>query len=249
VAVTGKSSNLTTIVLVVSASSISQIFSLHISYIAFENATNLYSAGLLQFDSGSAASLTSSITIPASPLVFFDGLSGFVLYNQQTVISLDAAFNGQSELKFTLSPNATYLNYQYFVVPDPGNPCFVCESRPLFQQGACVAQCSQGSPVNGQCNSSVCPAGEQWDGTQCTLICTGGRAWNSTAAACECPNSLTWNGNTCVSCPSGQVWNTTLGACACPNPNQFWNGTTCQAAACGVNQVMNPFTFQCDCAP
>ena len=201
---------------------------------------------MLQFQSATASSLNAPVSIPSS-LAFIDGLSGFVINNQNSTVSIDASVNGNS-FQFIFNPNITYLNYQYFVIPDKGDPCFFCENSPYLFNGNCVAQCPQGGqPNNGQCSS--CPPEEKWNGTHCVLRCTGGRIWNLVANLCECQNNLIWNGNSCISCPSGQIWNSTDSKCSCPKQNQIWNGQTCQDSPCGPNQILNTFTFQCECAP
>ena len=224
----------------------SQIFSLLISYLAFENHTQIYQAGMLQFQSATASSLSAPVTLPSSKLAIIDGIGGFVINNRNSTVSIDATLNSNS-FQFNFLPNVTYLNYQYFVIPDNNDPCFFCQNSPYLYNGACVSQCPQGgSPTNGQCSS--CPAQQKWNGTHCTLRCTGGRIWNLIANICQCLNNLIWNGNACISCPNGQVWDNTTSQCKCPNGSQIWNGQSCVNSGCGPNQTFNPFTFSCDCS-
>ena len=157
VTITGKSSNKTNIVLVVSTASSSQILSMLVSYIAFENSTNLYSAGILQFDSGSAAALSAAVSLPTTILASIHGTSGFAMANSQTSTSFSATL-ANSAYSFAFSPNITYLNYHFFAVPDLSNPCYFCQGLPFDFNGTCVASCLGGAaPVNGQCTS--CPQG------------------------------------------------------------------------------------------
>ena len=79
---------------------------------------------MLQFESATASSLNAPVTIP-SYLIFIDGISGFVINNLNGQISIDANLLGNS-FSFNFNPNVTYLNYQYFVIPDKGNTCFYC---------------------------------------------------------------------------------------------------------------------------
>ena len=41
---------------------------------------------MLQFDSGTASSLEAQVTIPSSNLGFIDGISGFVLENENSFV-------------------------------------------------------------------------------------------------------------------------------------------------------------------
>ena len=159
-----------------------QILSMLVSYIAFENSTNLYSAGILQFDSGSAGALSATVSLPTSIQASIHGVSGFAIGNIQTSTSFSVMFTPPA-LSFTFTPNVTYLNYQFFAVPTPTDPCYFCQGLPYDFNGTCVAQCIGGAaPVNGQCTS--CPNGEYWNGTHCLLSCSGGQVWNSTSNQC-----------------------------------------------------------------
>ena len=156
VTIAGKSANKSSIGLVVSTASSSQILSMLVSYVAFENSTEKYKAGILQFDSGSAGALTASVTIPQTPLAVIHGVSGFTIGNLQAGTSFRATL-ANSAFSFAFTPNVTYLNYHYFAVPNTNDPCYFCQGLPYDFNGTCVAQCLNGAaPTNGQCTN--CPA-------------------------------------------------------------------------------------------
>ncbi len=155
-AVTGKSSNTSSITLVVSTVSASQVFSLIISYVAFENQTNYYTAGVLQFNSATASFLNAPVSLPTA-LASIDGLSGFLIANLNSVTSFSATIVNASLIQFNINPSTTYLNYQYFIVPAKNNLCYFCQTNNIQFNGTCVSQCPQGSPTNGTC--STCPEG------------------------------------------------------------------------------------------
>jgi hypothetical protein len=111
--------------LVISTVTSTQIFSLIVSYVAYESQVKTYKAGVLQFSSATASFLNAPVSIPASTLAFIDGLSGFSINNLQTPVSFSAAVNS-SAFQFNINPSATYLNYQFFAVPNAGNTCFFC---------------------------------------------------------------------------------------------------------------------------
>jgi hypothetical protein len=138
----------------------------------------------------------------------------------------------------------------------------VCPTGNIECNGACVtlgtagncAFCGNTCPTgmscqNGQC---VCDAGTLCGGQCVSTTCSGGREFNFATCSCACPSGTTECGDpaTCVStnCPGGQVLDQTTCQCACPSGSQLCQLTgNCVTPSCGNNSQFNPATCQCEC--
>ena len=86
--------------LIVSATTETQVYSLLISYLAFDNSSSSFSSGNYQYSSLNAASyLSVDASMNSSVAFIFAGINGFILPNNQANTQLSSVFvNGTLQI-------------------------------------------------------------------------------------------------------------------------------------------------------
>lgn len=216
--------NVTGIAITVSVTTVTQVQSLFISYIAFSSSYTGASIGSYLYDSYIPSSnlfYTPQTSISIN-LAQFYGFNGFILSNGGSGFGLTVAWNG-AQFGFTTQSNYQYISFNYFFIV--GGPCSACKDFPIILNGKCIAYCPSGSNYDGK-TCITCLDSQRWHETNCVNRCTNGRVWDVTSQTCVCPSGQYWNEYACIICPGGKTWNTNTKSCTCP-VTSTWTGTIC----------------------
>jgi hypothetical protein len=167
----------TGVALSVTVSSMTKIFNVFISFIAYDNTlTNVYS-GNYEYNTFLASSTLTNT--PASTLVpnliDFTGITGFIIGSSSSSTFLFNSTFSEGKFNFYTSTSFQYLNFNYFFIT--GSYCSNCAGYNIYYNGVCYNTCPQGTFLNGT-NCIACPTGSSWNGQTCIPICTGGRLWS-----------------------------------------------------------------------
>jgi hypothetical protein len=134
----GISSNVSSLELIVSTTTASQIYSLTISFIVFQNSSNLY-FGAFEYNPLSSTPspfLSTPVNIPLTALAQLWGISGMIIPNLYGSSSFSTLLLN-STFQFSSTPGISYLTYQYFSIVAT-NKCFICQQHSFLHESTCL---------------------------------------------------------------------------------------------------------------
>jgi hypothetical protein len=109
-----------------SSTSITEIFDLLISYIAYEGENPFYSTTSYTYSSYTSTQFLNFAMVANKVLSFtMQGLAGFIISNNGSGVSFQAN-QISGNFQFQINPSLTYLNYQFFMMAKPFSDCFYC---------------------------------------------------------------------------------------------------------------------------
>jgi hypothetical protein len=240
VSIINKAINATGISVTIEVTTVTQVHSLFVSYIAYGTGFSGFVSGNYLFDTYiPSASLSYSISQNlTNDIVDFYGFNGFILDNNGADFQLSAAWTG-SKFNFVTKSNYRYVNFNYFFWI--GTSCSDCSGYPIYYNNSCIAYCPTGANYNGN-TCITCVASQSWNGTACVNRCSNGKIWDIPSQTCICPSGQFWNGYACIVCPNGKTWSVNTQSCECP-VSSTWNGVTC--VVCTGGKIYNNVTNQC----
>jgi len=216
------------ITVLITATTVTQVHALHISYIAWVSTRLNMVAGNYTYDP--TLGMTEIGYTPPSNIgvnyarIF--GLTGFIINHNFQNISLSTAWTGTKFVfDFGLSQKLVqYFSFQYIFFL--GSQCGSCPGYEFVSNGTCVERCPPGSYPTGEKTCIICGDGFYWDGTGCIKLCPTGQTLNVANNQCECPVGTSWTGSVCLNCTFGRVFNPNNKLCECPTGTR-WNGFSC----------------------
>ena len=246
--ISASSTNTSGISVTFSVTTITQVNSIYISYIAYQETSLSLITGRYSYDptSGYGLAHTPNTMIPRNYARVY-GISGFIInYNQQRIM-FGTEWTGH-EFYFHLGPSQTlvqYLSYQYIFFT--GSECQDCPGYSISHEGSCVNFCPPNTFLTPENVCMTCGEGRYWNGTACQVSCPNGQFLNPTSNLCECPPTLNWNGERCIPCTAGKVFVPETKSCECRPPLK-WNGFACaRLPDCHNGQVWDVYTYSCKC--
>ena len=242
------STNTSGITAAFSVTTITQVNSIYVSFIAYQSTYLELAYGSFAYDpnNGQGFTLTPPAPIPRNYARAY-GITGFIInYNMQDIL-FKTEWTG-FEFRFHLGSNEAlvqYLTYQYIFFI--GSECSDCPGYPISFNGTCVSVCPPNSFLTPENVCLSCGEGRFWNGTACVVQCPKGQYLNPISNKCECPPTLNWNGERCIPCTAGKIFNRETKSCECPHPLK-WNGFACaRLKECENGTVWNVYSYRCEC--
>ena len=218
--------NGTGIAITVSVTTVTQVQSLFVSYIAYgSDLENIYLGQYIYDAYAAAINLAHIPNVDISKnLVDFYGFNGFILGNNRNSFALTAKWSG-NQFNFLTNSNYRYISFTYFFML--GSSCSNCKNNPIFYQDKCLSYCPLNTNYTGK-TCVECSISQKFNGTGCADKChsSTGKIWDNFTQSCVCPAGQSWNDISCITCPNGKTWNSNSRTCECPI-SSTWNGSFC----------------------
>ena len=185
VQIADSSSNTSGIAVLISVTTVTQVNSLHISYLA-------WSATTLQMVTGSFVyEMLPSYEIVHTPTTNIGrnyarlhGISGFIINHNSQAISLSTTWTGNKFI-FDLGTSQRLTHYFTFeYVFFIGSECSDCPGYIYSYNGRCVSFCPAGSYPTAEKTCIECGEGYFWDGSKCSILCPDGQFLNIATNKC-----------------------------------------------------------------
>ena len=219
--------NTSGIAVTLSVTTITQVNSIYISYIAYQDTVLRVIHGSYAYDlkTGEGLAHAPLTSVPRNYARLY-GISGLIINFNYQSLYFSTLWTGH-EFQFGLAASESlvqYLTYEYIFFA--GSECEDCPGYPISFNGTCVNACPPNTFITPENVCLSCGEGRYWNGTACAVKCPAGQYMNPTTNQCECPPTLNWNGERCIPCTAGKIFMEQTLSCECPPPLK-WNGFAC----------------------
>lgn len=243
------STNTSGITVLITVTTVTQVQSLHISYVAWISTKLSLVSGNFTYEPADGV-----FEIAHSPsdnigrnYARIHGLTGFIINHNYQNISFSTTWTGTKFIfDLGLSQKLTqYFSFTYLFFI--GSECGSCPGYEFVSNGVCVETCPPGSYPTVEKTCITCGDGYYWDGSGCIKLCPTGQTLNVARNLCECPLGTSWTGSVCLNCTFGRIYNPNTKLCDCPIGTR-WNGYSClKVDPCKGGKEWNVYTFTCEC--
>lgn len=244
------SANITGIAVSISVTTSTQVNSLYISYVAFQQSTLAIMGGGYVYDAitdgvNNALYYAPETIIPKNFARIY-GLTGFLLMYNKNRINFNTRWDGFA-FNFNFGDKNLLKYFSFSFIFFTGSQCQDCVGYQILDNNSCVNVCPLGTSLTPENTCINCGTGREWNGTTCITKCTLGQYLNTATGNCECPPTLNWDGSSCIPCLAGKVFMAASKSCECPKP-LVWNGYTCSKIdPCVAGKVWDVYTYSCQC--
>lgn len=177
--------NTSGIAVTLSVTTITQVNSIYISYIAYQDTVLRVIDGSYAYDlkTGEGLAHAPIISVPRNYARLY-GMSGLIInFNYQSVY-FSTEWTGH-EFHFGLGASETlvqYLTYEYIFFA--GSECEDCPGYPISFNGTCVNACPPNTFITPENVCLSCGEGRYWNGSACAVKCPAGQYMNPATNQC-----------------------------------------------------------------
>ena len=179
------SANVSGIAVTLSTTTITQVNSLYISYVAYQESSLRIASGNYAYDpkNGEGFIHAPKVLIPRNYARIF-GITGFIINFANQNIYFDTEWTSfEFHFKFDLGEQfAQYLSFEYLFFV--GSECQDCAGYPYSYNGTCVNICPPNYFLSIDNVCLTCGEGRFWDGKTCNISCPKGQFFNTLTNKC-----------------------------------------------------------------